>query len=125
MKLKFKVQPYQTHAVESVVDCLAGQVNTAGIAYRIDPGVDKKRLAKGPRLPGMELEQTGFKNADMQLTDAQLKSGDGFALTSTSVETSAASLHSLVPYDLFAKIGESTHLTRQTIAAIWRLHGKN
>ena len=72
MKLKFKVQPYQTSAVESVVDCFAGQVNTSGIAYRIDPGVNKKLLAEGPTLPGMDIEQTGFKNADLQLTDAQL-----------------------------------------------------
>lgn len=72
MKLKFKVQPYQTNAVESVVDCFAGQVNTSGIAYRIDPGVNKKLLAQGPTLPGMDIEQTGFKNADLQLTDAQL-----------------------------------------------------
>lgn len=72
MKLKFKVQPYQTNAVESVVDCFAGQVNTSGIAYRIDPGVNKKLLAQGPILPGMDIEQTGFKNTDIQLTDAQL-----------------------------------------------------
>jgi len=72
MKLKFKVQPYQTNAVKSVVDCFAGQVNTSGIAYRIDPGVNKKLLAQEPTLPGMDIEQTGFKNADLQLTDAQL-----------------------------------------------------
>jgi type III restriction enzyme len=58
--------------VEFVVDCFAGQVNTSGIAYRIDPGVNKKLLAQGPTLPGMDIEQTGFKNADLQLTDAQL-----------------------------------------------------
>ncbi len=72
MKLKFKIQPYQTAAVESVVDCFAGQVKTSGIAYRIDPGVNKKLLAQGPTLPGMDIEQTGFKNVDLQLTDAQL-----------------------------------------------------
>lgn len=72
MKLKFKVQPYQTNAVESVVDCFVGQVNTAGLAYRIDPGVNKKLLAQGPTLPGLDIEQTGFKNVDLQLTDAQL-----------------------------------------------------
>lgn len=74
MKLKFKVQPYQTSAVESVVDCFAGQVNTASLAYRIDPGMNKKLLAQGSTLPGInfDVEQTGFKNADIQLTDAQL-----------------------------------------------------
>jgi len=64
MKLKFKVQPYQTSAVESVVDCFAGQVNTSGIAYRIDPGVNKKLLAKGPTLPERKIEQTGSKTAN-------------------------------------------------------------
>ncbi|MGI6657280.1 MAG: type III restriction-modification system endonuclease [Desulfobulbus sp.] len=69
MKLKFKIQPYQTAAVESVVDCFAGQVNTSGIAYRIDPGVKKD---KSGRTQSGLYEQTGFKNADLQLTDAQL-----------------------------------------------------
>lgn len=75
MKLKFKVQPYQTNAVVSVVDCFAGQMNAAGLAYRIDPGVNKKLLAQGPTLPGiggMDIDKTGFKNADIQLSDAQL-----------------------------------------------------
>ena len=69
MKLKFKLQPYQTSAVESVVDCFAGQVNTSGMSYRIDPGFSKTR--SGQVQPAL-LEPTGFKNADLQLTDAQL-----------------------------------------------------
>jgi len=32
MKLKFKVQAYQTKAVESVVDCFVGQPNQADIS---------------------------------------------------------------------------------------------
>jgi len=68
MKLKFKVQPYQTSAVESVVDCFAGQVNTSGIAYRIDPG----RVVKGKTIGSTVATDTGFKNADIQLTDTQL-----------------------------------------------------
>ncbi|MBN1981278.1 MAG: hypothetical protein JW795_07100 [Chitinivibrionales bacterium] len=75
MKLKFKVQLYQTNAVESVVDCFAGQVNTSGIAYRIDPGVTKRQhqdLMSGQQRLINDPEQTGFKNADLQLTDTQL-----------------------------------------------------
>jgi type III restriction enzyme len=68
MKLKFKIQPYQTSAVESVVDCFAGQVNTSGIAYRIDPG----RVVKGKTIGSTVETDTGFKNADIQLTDTQL-----------------------------------------------------
>ena len=53
-----------------------------------------------------------------QITDDQLRSGDGFALTNTSVETHNASIHSLVTYDLLGKIAEYTQLTRKTIAAV-------
>ena len=68
MKLKFKIQPYQTSAVESVVECFAGQVNTTGIAYRIDPG----RVVKGKTIGSTVATDTGFKNVDIQLTDTQL-----------------------------------------------------
>jgi type III restriction enzyme len=30
MKLKFKVQPYQTHAVDALADCFAGQPKSSG-----------------------------------------------------------------------------------------------
>ncbi|SDE27332.1 type III restriction-modification system endonuclease [Kordiimonas lacus] len=62
MKIKFKVQPYQTDAVESVVDCFSGQLFNDNISYMIDPGSEKGKLA---------LEE-GFKNTDLQLTHAQL-----------------------------------------------------
>ena len=62
MKLKFKVQPYQTNAVNDVVDCFAGQPMTSGLTYRIDPG---------RRVQASAFEE-GFKNADLALTDAQI-----------------------------------------------------
>ncbi len=62
MKLKFKVQPYQTNAVESVVDCFAGQALVSGIGYRIDPGRKAQTSAF----------EEGFKNADIQLADTQV-----------------------------------------------------
>lgn len=65
MKLKFKVQPYQTNAVESVVDCFAGQPFISGATYRIDPGKTRNGME------AFEFE-TGFRNADMRLTDTQI-----------------------------------------------------
>ncbi|WP_445502692.1 type III restriction-modification system endonuclease [Microvirga sp. G4-2] len=62
MKLKFKVQPYQTNAVESVVDCFAGQPRTEGLTYRIDPG----RKAQSSAF------EEGFKNADLVLSELQV-----------------------------------------------------
>ena len=62
MKLKFKVQPYQTNAVESVVDCFVGQPMSSGITYRIDPGHNAQASAF----------EGGFKNADIQLADLEV-----------------------------------------------------
>lgn len=61
MKFKFKIQPYQTEAVESIIECFAGQINTSSIKYRIDPGKENQLF-----------EEIGFKNANIQLPDMQL-----------------------------------------------------
>ena len=47
MKLRFKVQPYQTNAVIDVVDCFAGQPMTAGLSYRITPAARRRRAPSG------------------------------------------------------------------------------
>jgi type III restriction enzyme len=62
MKLKFKVQPYQTQAVNAVVDCFAGQPMSNGIIYRIDPGRKAQTSAF----------EDGFKNADLALSELQV-----------------------------------------------------
>ncbi len=67
MKLKFKTQAYQSAAVQAVVDCFKGQppASAEAITYRIDPGQAKK---------GTEglFSDSGFKNADLALTDLDL-----------------------------------------------------
>lgn len=70
MKLKFKKQAYQTRAVEAVVDCFKGQPNTAGISYRIDPGMAKAG-SQGYRQQSL-FEESGFKNSDLALTEQQV-----------------------------------------------------
>ncbi len=76
MKLKFKKQAYQTHAVEAVVDCFKGQPNTAGISYRIDPGVRIKNADGSYQQTiidiGLVDEESGFKNHDLVLSDQQV-----------------------------------------------------
>ncbi|WP_350599177.1 DEAD/DEAH box helicase family protein [Pseudomonas sp. 65/3-MNA-CIBAN-0223] len=67
MKLKFKTQAYQTAAVQAMVDCFKGQpaASMEASSYRVDPGKAKK---------GMEdlFSESGFKNADLKLTDVAL-----------------------------------------------------
>ncbi|WP_048439844.1 type III restriction-modification system endonuclease [Caenimonas sp. SL110] len=68
MKLKFKKQAYQTHAVEAVADCFAGQPRREGLNYRIDPG----RAVDASGQATAALESSGFKNADLALTPGQV-----------------------------------------------------
>ncbi|MDA8407145.1 MAG: DEAD/DEAH box helicase family protein [Deltaproteobacteria bacterium] len=68
MKLKFKIQNYQTDTVKSVTDCFAGQVNTSGISYRIDPGKE----SAGDKQARLQYERIGFRNSEIQLSAQQL-----------------------------------------------------
>jgi len=61
MKFRFKVQPFQTDAVDAVVDCFQGQPMDLGLRYRIDPGVTPKG-----QTPRLEMEE-GFRNNDLVL----------------------------------------------------------
>ena len=59
MKFRFKVQAFQTDAVEAVVDCFEGQPMQTGLGYRIDPG-------QGGAVRQARLEiDSGFRNSDI------------------------------------------------------------
>lgn len=92
MKLKFKTQAYQSAAVQAVVDCFKGQppASAEAISYRIDPGQAKK---------GTEdlFSDSGFKNADLSLTDLalldniqQVQRGQNLPVSDTLVKTKVA-----------------------------------
>ena len=71
MKLQFKVQPYQTEAVDAVVDVFAGQPKHDGVSYRIDPG--RQKPAATPALfETSSTPDSGLKNADVALASQQL-----------------------------------------------------
>jgi len=63
MKLQFKVQQYQTEAVDAVVNVFAEQPYADGVRYRIDPGKSSSVTL---------LEDAGLRNADIALTPPQL-----------------------------------------------------
>lgn len=65
MKLQFKVQQYQTDAVDSVVEVFEGQPKHDGISYRVDPG--RPQVGMAPLY-----SDSGLRNAEIALTDAQL-----------------------------------------------------
>ena len=63
MKLQFKVQQYQTEAVDAVVNVFSGQPYADGVKYRIDPGKSAAQTL---------MEDAGLRNAEIALTPPQL-----------------------------------------------------
>ena len=67
MKFKFKIQQYQTDAVESTVNVFAGQPSKTNMQYRRDLGKQKQQLKAE-----FEEEYVGYRNADVELNASQL-----------------------------------------------------
>ena len=67
MKFKFKIQQYQTDAVESTVSVFAGQPSKTNMQYRRDLGKQKQQLKAE-----FEEEFVGYRNADVELNANQL-----------------------------------------------------
>ena len=65
MKFKFKIQQYQTEAVEQTVNVFAGQPSKTNAQYRRDLGKTAGRIV-------YDEEYVGWRNADVELTDKQL-----------------------------------------------------
>ena len=71
MKLQFKVQQYQTEAVDAVVSCFNGQPKHDGVSYRIDPGRQKAASALA-LFEASTTPDAGLRNAEIALSPKQL-----------------------------------------------------
>ena len=71
MKFSFKIQQYQTDAVEAVARIFQGQPYSAGVSYMRDIGTSQDAGAQLYLLPA-ENNDSGFKNEALQLTDEQI-----------------------------------------------------
>lgn len=60
MKFRFKIQQYQTDAVERTVGVFAGQPAKTEMAYRMDTGKQTS------------LDDIGYRNSDIELSNAEL-----------------------------------------------------
>ena len=65
MKFKFKIQQFQTEAVEQTVSVFAGQPSKTNAQYRRDLGKTNGRIV-------YDEEYVGWRNADVELSDKQL-----------------------------------------------------
>lgn len=76
MKIQFKVQPYQTEAVNAVLECFIGQPYQDAFSYRIDPGSTKAthptQQAIDYNAAGTQSAEHGFRNQDIRLATNKL-----------------------------------------------------
>lgn len=129
MKLQFKVQQYQTDAVDAVVDCFAGQPRIEGVSYRVDPG---RTSATGSVLT---LEQTvgldaGLRNAEIGLSSSALLAKIHAVQRSrnlpesTSLETSRAAVPGTPNLDVEMETGTGkTYVYIKTLMELHRRYG--
>lgn len=75
MKLKFKIQQYQTDAVESTVDIFNGQPNQGLLEYKMDQGkvyvISNGRRIEQKGIRYSEFD-TGYKNGEIVLSEDEL-----------------------------------------------------
>lgn len=119
MKLQFKVQQYQSEAVDAVVDVFAGQPKRDGISYRIDPG-----RAAGAQESLLEMD-AGLRNAEIALSDAQLLENIHAVQRSRNLPLSTELIHSPAAPDapnLDVEMETGTGKTYVYIKTIMELH---
>lgn len=75
MKLQFKIQQYQTDAVESTVDIFNGQPNQGLLDYKMDQGkvyvIDNGKRIEQKGISFSEFD-TGYKNGEIVLSEDEL-----------------------------------------------------
>ncbi|MCC2333616.1 type III restriction-modification system endonuclease [Cellulomonas wangsupingiae] len=71
MRLQFKVQDYQTAAVDAVLECFAGQPKSSGVEYRVDPG--RRAPASGTRVDTAYVPIASGGQGELVLSGVQSK----------------------------------------------------
>jgi type III restriction enzyme len=127
MKFQFKIQPFQTEAVENIVRVFSGQQKHGGISYRRDMG-------KAPVLPAetqMALfeaaqedldDDTGYRNAAIELDDRQLLSNIREIQTENNIKMSPSLVKGLGAVSLDVEMETGTGKTYVYIKAMFELH---
>jgi len=123
MKFRFKVQHFQTEAAESVVKVFAGQPNNRVLKYRRDVGQDPIQL----NILGLGSElETGYRNADVELTKEQLLHNICVVQTLNNIKnsTSLASGLGAVSLDVEMETGTGkTYVYIKTMFELYKAYG--
>ncbi len=123
MKFRFKIQPFQTEATESIVKVFGGQQKQGLSKYRRDVG---KRNAQ-PTFEEQDAEfETGYRNADVELTREQILKNirDVQTVNNIKYSTELAAGLGLVSLDVEMETGTGkTYVYIKTLFELHKLYG--
>lgn len=133
MKFNFRIQDYQSRAVEAVVDCFRGQPYADGIKYRRDVG-DRSRkeidcqMTMGGAVPedtsADELDDTGFKNEALHLDSRLLLENIKRVQQNNNLRLSECLIGELGACSLDVEMETGTGKTYVYIKTMYELHAK-
>ena len=135
MKFNFKIQSYQTEAVQSVVDSFAGQRFSDGISYRRDIGDVKEKqnysqayldyeTSSGEVVYKDDFDEAGFKNSKITLTPNELLNNIRKVQQNNNVLLSESLLNDLGACSLDIEMETGTGKTYVYIKTMFELNRK-
>jgi len=123
MKFKFKIQPFQSEATESVVKVFNGQPKQGFLKYRRDIG--KRNVQTTLDEQDSEFE-TGYRNADVELSKDQLLKNIRAIQTANNIKNSTALEDGLglVSLDVEMETGTGkTYVYIKTMFELYKAYG--
>lgn len=123
MKFKFKIQPFQSEATESIVKVFSGQPKQGVFKYRRDVG---KRKAQAT-IDEQDIEfEMGYRNADVEVTKEQLLKNIRAVQTANNIKNSSAleAGLGLVSLDVEMETGTGkTYVYIKTMFELYKAYG--
>ena len=126
MKFKFKIQQYQTDAVNAIADVFAGQPYRSQNKYTLDKGVVQQKAQISLFEPGSaaapEEDDIGFANARIELTSEQLLSNIKNIQALSNINESQTLSHKFGAVDLDVEMETGTGKTYVYIKSMFELN---
>ncbi|GHT97193.1 DEAD/DEAH box helicase [Spirochaetia bacterium] len=121
MKFNFKIQPFQTEATENIVRVFNGQHKQDRVSYRRDVGVSPIAAAE-LQFDTVTTAETGYRNAAVELDDAQLLKNVREIQTESNIKLSPSLVKELGAVSLDAEMETGTGKTYVYIKTMFELN---
>ena len=120
MKFSFKIQPFQTEAVDAVLRVFNGQPKQDRVSYRRDLGVKDQKSVQ--TLFDEDEDDTGYRNAPVELSGEQLLKNIREIQTANNIKLSPALVKALGAASLDVEMETGTGKTYVYIKTMFELH---